>query len=187
MQGRAPYKFMPAFNMSLFLSANDADVRQAVGAGHLAGTVLPSSIVDDPDDRDLRIAFGFDGVLDDDSSEQIFKTDGLEGFREHASVNVMTPLGAGPLRDFLANINRIQDREEARHLEDASYQRRLHVSIITARNAPAHARAVESLKSWGVRVNDAFFLGAWTRARSPASFARTSTSMTRRATWRARP
>lgn len=33
------------------------------------------------------------------------------------------------------------------------------MSILTARNAPAHERAVASLKAWGVTVNDAFFLG----------------------------
>jgi 5'-nucleotidase len=35
----------------------------------------------------------------------------------------------------------------------------VHVSIVTARNAPADERAVRSLKGWGVTVNDAFFLG----------------------------
>ncbi|BBE22223.1 hypothetical protein MN0502_11060 [Arthrobacter sp. MN05-02] len=30
---------------------------------------------------------------------------------------------------------------------------------MTARNAPAHERAINSLEAWGVTVNDAFFLG----------------------------
>lgn len=42
---------------------------------------------------------------------------------------------------------------------DPTYKPRLRVSIVTARNAPAHERAVRTLQRWGVTVNDAFFLG----------------------------
>ncbi|QPP06561.1 5'-nucleotidase [Streptomyces bathyalis] len=159
MQGRSPYKFMPALNMSLFLSANDADVREAVAAGLPAGRVLDSSYVDDPTDRDLRIAFDFDGVLAGDSSEQIYQDSGIEEFRRHELVNAATPHDPGPLREFLAKINKIQRREEEQRQTDPGYKIRVHVSIITARNSPAHERAVASLKAWGVTVNDAFFLG----------------------------
>jgi 5'-nucleotidase len=159
MQGKSPYRFMPAFNMSLFLSANERDVREAVADGLPAGRVVPSAADDDPDDGDLRIAFDFDGVLADDSSEQVYKSDGIEGFRAYETANVMTPHDAGPLKDFLANINRIQDLEEERRRTDPAYKIRVHVSLLTARNAPAHERAITSLKDWGVRVNDAFFLG----------------------------
>ncbi len=37
--------------------------------------------------------------------------------------------------------------------------------MITARNAPAHERAVHSLRAWGVNVNDAFFLGGIEKAK----------------------
>ena len=48
--------------------------------------------------------------------------------------------------------------------DDPRYARRLFVSIVTARNAPAYARATKSLKSWGLRVNDGFLLGGWEMA-----------------------
>ncbi|MEW2625281.1 5'-nucleotidase [Streptomyces sp. NPDC048106] len=159
MQGRSPYKFMPALNMSLFLSANGDDVREAVAAGLPAGHVLGAAYPDDAADRELRIAFDFDGVLATDAAEQVYQSEGLEGFRAHETRNAATPHDAGPLRDFLAGVNRIQKREEERRGTDPGYQVRVHVSIVTARNAPAHERAVNSLKQWGVRVNDAFFLG----------------------------
>lgn len=159
MQGRSPYKFMPALNMSLFLSANENDVREAVAAGLPAGRVLHSSFVDDVEDRDLRIAFDFDGVLADDESEKVYQVDGIDGFRAHETANVATPHDAGPLKDFLAKVNKIQRCEEERRRGDSGYRNRVHVSIVTARNAPAHERAVASLKAWGVTVNDAFFLG----------------------------
>ncbi|MFF7355414.1 MULTISPECIES: 5'-nucleotidase [Streptomyces] len=159
MQGRSPYTFMPALNMSLFLSANGDDVREAVAAGLPAGHVLGAPCPDDLADRELRIAFDFDGVLASDAAEQVYQSGGLEEFRAHEARNAATPHDPGPLRDFLAGVNRIQRREEERRRSDPGYALRVHVSIVTARNAPAHERAVNSLKKWGVAVNGAFFLG----------------------------
>jgi 5'-nucleotidase len=158
-QGRAPYRFMPALNMCLFLSANDKDVRQAVEAGLPAGRVLDSTFVDDDQDDELRIAFDFDGVLASDSSERVMQAEGLDSFQSHEVANLVTPLEPGPLKNFLAAINRIQRREEEHRLANPDYRSRVRVSIVTARSAPAHERAVLSLKRWGVTVNDAFFLG----------------------------
>jgi 5'-nucleotidase len=58
----------------------------------------------------------------------------------------------------------IQRVEEERRMRDEQYQIRLHVAIVTARNAPAHERAIKSMKDWGVTVNDAFFLGGIDKA-----------------------
>jgi 5'-nucleotidase len=157
-QGRSPYRYMPALNMSLFLSANEQDVRKAVAQGRPAGQVLDSAYTDDDTDE-LRIAFDFDGVLADDESEQVMQERGLQDFHQHEVANVVTPLTPGPLRDFLAGINKIQRREAERRLVDGGYAHRVRVSIVTARSAPAHERAVASLRAWGVTVNDAFFLG----------------------------
>jgi len=157
-QGRSPYLFMSVLNMSLFLSANEDDVRAAIAQGYPAGQVLASAYRDDNSDE-LRIAFDFDGVLADDASEQIFQRHGLQDFQQHETTNVVTPHSPGPLRDFLANLNKIQRREEQRCSEDRGYSRRVRVSIVTARSAPAHERAIASLKAWGVTVDDAFFLG----------------------------
>jgi 5'-nucleotidase len=164
MQGRSPTAFMRVLNMSLFLSAHEADVRQAVAAGLPAGHVLGTRHQDDTTGHDLRIAFDFDGVLAGDASERVYQTDGIEEFRAHEVRNAATPHDPGPLRDFLASINRIQRCEEEQRRRDPAYRIRVHVSIVTARNAPAHERAVTSLKTWGVRVNDAFFLGGIDKA-----------------------
>lgn len=165
MEGRAPYQFIPAFNMALFLSRNADDVRNATQAGFPAGQVLPSAAPDDGVDRDLRIAFDFDGVLADDASERVYQDGDLPAFVEHETEHVIEPHNPGPLMQLLGEINRIQRIEDARFDADRSYRKRVHVSIVTARNAPAHERAVRSLKSWGVTVNDAFFLGGIEKAR----------------------
>src|SRR5207248_2388081 len=77
----------------------------------------------------------------------------------HETANAVTPHSPGPLHDSLKQINKIQRREETERATNPNYRIRLHVSIVTARNAPSHQRAVASLKAWGVTVNDAFFLG----------------------------
>ncbi|MEV6580489.1 5'-nucleotidase [Streptomyces sp. NPDC051582] len=163
-QGRSSHRFMPALNMSLFLSANDSDVREAVADGLPAGHVLKTERVDDDADQELRIAFDFDGVLAGDSSERIFQNAGIDEFRAHEVLNAATAHDPGPLKEFLAGINRIQEREERERRKDPAYQPRLRVSLVTARDAPAHERAVRSLKQWGLRVNDAFFLGGVDKA-----------------------
>lgn len=163
MQGRAPYAFMGALNMSLFLSADEKDVRTALEAGYAAGQVLGSPAAES-DGTDLRVAFDFDGVLADDSSEQVMQAGDLEQFHANEVANVDIPMPEGRLLPFLRGINRIQDIEEEMLAHDPAYNRRVHVAIVTARNAPSHERVVKTLKSWEVRVNDAFFLGGIEKA-----------------------
>ena len=77
----------------------------------------------------------------------------------------MQPHNPGPLKEFLVRISRIQSAEEERRKTESGYTNRLRVSIVTARNAPSHERALNTLKSWGVIANDAFFLGGIEKGR----------------------
>jgi 5'-nucleotidase len=159
-EGESSFQFMPTFNMSLFLSANREDVVAAVEAGHPAGHVLPSAARLDPDDDSLRLAFDFDGVLADDASERRFQEDGsLEQYCKYESAHANEPLTPGPLKNFLQAVNGIQELEDARLDSDPKYRKRVRVSLVTARNAPAHERSIRSLEAWGLHVDDAFFLG----------------------------
>jgi 5'-nucleotidase len=92
------------------------------------------------------------------------RTNDLTEFHAHEAKNVMQPHNPGPLKEFLVRISRIQAVEEDRRRADSTYKNRLRVSIVTARNAPSHERALNTLKSWGVMVNDAFFLGGIEKA-----------------------
>lgn len=162
-QGRSPYEFMGALGMSLFLSADGTDVRKALDLGFAAGQVFGSPAID-PHGRDLRIAFDFDGVLGDDSSERIMQENGLPAFHDNETRNAGVPLPEGRLTNFLRGINKIQDIEEELVEQDETYNRRVHVAIVTARNAPSHKRVIKTLQSSGLRVNDAFFLGGIEKA-----------------------
>ena len=35
----------------------------------------------------------------------------------------------------------------------------IRTALVTSRSAPAHERAIKTLRNWGVRVDEAFFLG----------------------------
>lgn len=157
-QGRSPYVYIGALSMALFLSADEGDVREALAMGFPAGQVLGVPI-EDSTGSDLRIAFDFDGVLAGDESERVMQASGLEAFHANEVANAEIPLEKGRLAELLAGINRIQDVEDEMVRVDAAYNRRVHVAIVTARNAPSHERVVRTLQSWGVRANDAFFLG----------------------------
>lgn len=166
MQGRAPYEYIPALNISLFLSGNASHVAAAIAAKFPAGHVLDSAFVDDEGDASLRIAFDFDGVLADDESESVMRAArDVSEFHEHEVRNAMQPHNPGPLKEFLVRISRIQSAEEERRKTESGYTNRLRVSIVTARNAPSHERALNTLKSWGVIANDAFFLGGIEKGR----------------------
>ena len=158
-QGLSPYAYINALSISLFLSGNKSDVLEAIAKGLPAGYVMDSKKIDDPNDNTLRIAFDFDGVIADDASETVMQHGNLSQFHAHETANSMEPHGDGPLKNFLVRISKIQRAEEERRKNDSNYKNRLRVSIVTARNAPSHERAINTLKSWGVMANDAFFLG----------------------------
>lgn len=159
MQGKSPYEYIRALNIALFLSGEKKDVESAIKAEYPAGQVLDSKFEDDEADKTLRIAFYFDGVLAGDESESIMQTSGLTVFHAPEVKIVMQPHNPGPLKEFMVRISKIQTVEEKHKKLNPEYENRIRVSIVTARNAPSHERAMNTLKSWGVMANDAFFLG----------------------------
>lgn len=161
LRGRPPYPYIPAFNVSLFLTANESDVKDAVMAGYPAGQVLGSIVEDVVEDEELRVAFDFDGVLADDEAETIYAESGnnLDLFQMAERSKADTPHNPGPLKELLVKIALLQKREKDKSKHDKSYKPRIRTAIITARNAPAHARVVTSLRDWGVSVDETFFLG----------------------------
>lgn len=165
VKGRTPFRYLEAFNAALFLSANEEDVRMAVTRGAPAGQVLPTEFVDDSTESELRIAFDFDGIIADDSAEIVFKSSGLEAFHAAEAEAAAVPMPAGPLSRFFREVARLQQREFARKAADPSYEPRIRLAIITARNAPAHERVVTTLREWGIEIDEVFFLGGVEKAR----------------------
>ena len=165
LEGESPYSYIPAFNASLFLSANENDVLQAIDYGHPAGTVLPSQVVDDEGDTELRIAFDFDGVIADDASEKVYKSGSLEEFQAHETSRSHIPHSPGPLADLFRKLSHLQKLEDKAVEAAPGYQRILRTGIVTARNAPSHERVITTLEHWGVDANEVFFLGSMKKDR----------------------
>jgi len=150
---------MDAFNASLFLSGNIADVKQAVAQGLPAGCVFPTDFIDDEEDEELRIAFDFDGIIADDSAEIVYKQGAINLFHQHERLKAGEPLPEGPLLRFFMEISKLQKRELDKKIENSAYQPKIRVAIATARNAPAHERVISTLRKLDIRIDEAFFLG----------------------------
>ncbi|MFT5645113.1 MAG: 5'-nucleotidase [Janthinobacterium sp.] len=187
--GKPPYPYLPAFNASLFLSANEDDVRKALACKHPAGLVLPSRPRDHPsssghqgagdvaaddgagDDDELRVAFDFDGVIADDEAETVFKRhNDVDEFHAHETMHAATAHQPGPLADLFQKLAAMQKLQQEAQRNDPAYTKILRIAIITARSAPSHERVVTTLKSWGVAADETFFLGGMDKARVLAVF-----------------
>lgn len=167
LEGGNPHRYIPAFSICLFLSANETDVQQATLAGYPAGQVLPSTHLDTQGDDELRVAFDFDGVLADDEAETVFQANkDLNEFHVHEQSKINVPLNPGPLLPFLQKLSEIQQLERQRSEVDPSYTPKLRLIIVTARNAPAEERVINTMRSWGINVNEAFFLGGVEKKRA---------------------
>jgi 5'-nucleotidase len=164
-EGKSPYKYIPAFNASLFLTANEDDVKKAIASGYPAGTVLPSKVVDQSANEELVIAFDFDGVIADDESETIYKNGDLPEFRHYEAANSHIPHNPGPLADLFKKLSYLQALEDQEQAKNRGYQRIIRTAIVTARSAPSHERVITTLEHWGVSANETFFLGGMQKER----------------------
>ncbi len=99
--GNTPHKYVPAFGVDLFLSAEPIDVRAALDMGVAAATILPTKEQSsDHPSSPLKIAFDGDAVLFSDEAEQVFQKEGLEAFNRSEKESSDKPLAGGPFAGF---------------------------------------------------------------------------------------
>jgi 5'-nucleotidase len=153
LTGGAPTgRYLRAFHVDLFLSASMVDVQAALDAGIAAGLIYPTpSSAADPRDQ-IRIAFDGDAVLFSGESERIYQERGLQAFLDHETTHAATPLPEGPFAKFLRTLSLVQ----ALYPPERSPIR---LALVTARSMPSHERVIRTLHAWGVRVDEAFFMG----------------------------
>jgi 5'-nucleotidase len=149
--GESPYKYVTAFGADLFLSAHSDDVRHALLAHCAAATLLPSHSLPTSATQ-VRIAFDGDAVLFSDEAERVFQAYGLDAFRDSESKAAKQPLQEGPFKGFLKALQRIQNLFPAEHCP-------IRTALVTARDAPAHERVIQTLRAWDIRIDEALFLG----------------------------
>lgn len=61
-------------------------------------------------------------------------------------------MNVGPFKGFLDAMCNIQSHFS---VDDSP----IRTALVTARAAPAHARVIHTLRSWGVRIDESMFLG----------------------------
>ena len=149
--GRSTKPYVAAFGAHLFLSADANDVSEALNSGFAAATILPSNISAN-ENHALHIAFDGDAVLFSDEAELVYQEQGLAAFTENEVQAAKTPLPGGPFKAFLQMLHQIQ----IAYPYDKSPIR---TALVTARAAPAHERAIRTLRAWNIRIDEATFLG----------------------------
>lgn len=170
--GAPTWPYILPFGADLFLSANPESVRRALQANVAAATILPAdrrsprtgasaseqtaseqNIGANAGSAQIRIAFDGDAVIFGDESERVSREHGVEAFGLHERKRAREPLSGGPFRGFLDALHRLQ---AAYPPGDAAPIR---TALVTARSAPAHERVIRTLREWGVRLDEALFLG----------------------------
>ena len=154
--GRSPYHYVSPFAADLFLSADPVDVARALAENTAAATIIPRRIDPAPGEQ-LRIAFDGDAVLFSDEAERVFREGGLDAFAESERKAAHEPLAGGPFKNFLAALHRIQADYP---IQDSP----IRTALVTARSAPAHERAIRTLRAWNIRIDEALFLGGLDKA-----------------------
>jgi 5'-nucleotidase len=154
--GESSADYLEAFDVDLFLTTNESDAQKVINKKVCASAVLstPPEYKCDIPDGQVRIAFDGDAVLFDETSELVYKTNGIEAFHENEHNSQDIPMNEGPFASFLKKLARLQER-----LPMKMELSPVRIALVTARNAPSDIRVIKTLRHWGVYVDEAFFLG----------------------------
>jgi 5'-nucleotidase len=165
--GESVVDYLDAFAVDLFLTTNVEDAQRIIDAQACAAAVLkpPPHTGEAPLEDQVRIAFDGDAVLFDDSSELVYKTEGLGRFHTVEDEKQNEPMNDGPYAILLRKLAKLQERLPFG--ADASPVR---IAIVTARSAPAEMRVINTLRHWGVYVNEIFFLGGVPKSKVVKAF-----------------
>lgn len=142
-------RYLGAFEVDLFLSKNEHDVQEAIDNGFASALIYNIPNEFKPTENEIRIAFDADAVVFSEESEKIYQEKGLEAFLENEKNNAEQALPEGPFGKLLKTLSKIKDKDSSL----------LRIAIVTARNSPAHKRVILTLRQWGCKVDEAFFLG----------------------------
>ncbi|XP_008303487.1 cytosolic 5'-nucleotidase 1A-like, partial [Stegastes partitus] len=105
----------------------------------------------------LRVAFDGDAVLFSNESERVFKR-GLQAFLEHEEEKVKDPMNQGLFKTFLEVLERL--KKKLKDPNDPYKKCPIRTYLVTSRDGGCGGyRAFNTLRMWGLRVDEAVFLG----------------------------
>ncbi len=154
--GESSADYLDAFDVDLFLTTNESDAQKVIDNRVCASAILstPPSYKCDIPEGQVRIAFDGDAVLFDESSELVYKENGIEAFHENEDKSQNIPMNEGPFASLFKKLAKLQER-----LPMSMELSPVRIAIVTARNSPSDLRVIKTLRHWGVYVDEAFFLG----------------------------
>lgn len=150
-------QYAKAFGVDLFLCANEAEATLAIQSGIAAAIITPGAAEQFEGDGTVRIVFDGDSVLFSDEADLVFREHGLEEFTRTESAKASTPLPAGPFKRLLEKLHDL--RSDLTASDAGEGKRGIHIGLVTARGMPAHGRVINTLRSWGLPVDEAVFAG----------------------------
>lgn len=151
-RGEPTHALLDAFKADLFLSSHYQDVQKALKSGFAAASIVGAGSKEGAHKKQLRIAFDGDAVLFSDEAEKIYQEQGIEAFKKNEKNSANIELKSGPFKCFLKSLHDIQSSfpEEDNPIRTA---------LVTARGAPSHKRVIHTMRAWGIRIDESFFLG----------------------------
>jgi 5'-nucleotidase len=154
--GESTADYLEAFEVDLFLTTNKNDAQKVIDSGVCASAILsiPTEYKCEIPEGQVRIAFDGDAVLFDETSELVYKEQGMEAFHKNEDNSQDIPMNEGPFANFLKKLSTLQKR-----LPMSVELSPIRIAIVTARNSPSEMRVIKTLRHWGVYVDEAFFLG----------------------------
>lgn len=165
--GESVVDYLEAYDVDLFLTTNIDDAQKVIDGFTCAAAIVkkpPEDLTRIPEGQ-VRIAFDGDAVLFDDSSEIVFKAEGLAGFHKNEDTKQDVPMSEGPYATLLKKLARLQER-----LPFTTEFSPVRIAIVTARNSPAELRVIKTLRNWGVYVDEVFFLGGLEKSKILKAF-----------------
>jgi len=142
----------------LYLSAKPGfEVQEALKEGIAAAIMGNPETIAEVSETQLRVVFDGDAVLFSDESQRVFSKGKLTAYLEHEKKNVDVPMNQGPFRGFLEVLERLQRKF---HNKGLIVNCPIRTYLVTSRDAGcAGYRALNTLHSWGLEIDEAVFLG----------------------------
>jgi 5'-nucleotidase len=161
-RGKPTAPYLKPFDVDLFLSSDNNDVKSALKAGYAAASIIASNHTPNKEQQ-LRIAFDGDAVIFSDESEKIYQKKGLKAFEENEKKLANTMLKPGRFEPFLKVVQKLQNSFPENNNP-------IRTALVTARSAPSHKRVIHTMRKRGIRLDETFFLGGLDKGKFLAEF-----------------
>jgi 5'-nucleotidase len=155
--GQDVLPYLRALEVDLFLSKEEQAVKDALAAGFSAGLIyggppqptLPAGVP--------VLAFDGDAVLFSDDADRVYREQQLAGFAESELRNASIPLAPGPLRRFA---EALEELRTTCPIDSPPFR----IALVTARDLTYCERPIQTLRAWGIRIDQGFFVSDMSKA-----------------------